>query len=232
MVRTWSPGVAAVLSVFVPGLGHVYKGRMGAGFVLFIATVVGYMLLILPGLLIHLGVIFDAYNGPSKEELESRPRGTLNAPPTAEQRVRSRRETRLILRVLAGLAAFVVVVMAVSPWLQDRTSDGTSSQSPDAPSRSPTTDNVTASSAQRVECRIPELTFTASYFGGLLNITFAEPKPSPRALESVVQACGAAARTAFDVSGPMTVQAFMQTRSGLDQLARASRNPTDIVRYL
>lgn len=58
-------GVAAVLSFFVPGLGQMYKGAIGAGFAFLILTTVGYLLLIVPGIALHLWAIIDAYNTPS-----------------------------------------------------------------------------------------------------------------------------------------------------------------------
>lgn len=61
--RAWSPGVAAVLSFLIPGLGQVYKGQIGLGLVLLIITIAGYMALIVPGVVIHIGVILNAYNG-------------------------------------------------------------------------------------------------------------------------------------------------------------------------
>jgi TM2 domain-containing membrane protein YozV len=46
--RAPSPGLAAVLSVLIPGLGHVYAGRLGAGLLWFLATGFGYWAIIVP----------------------------------------------------------------------------------------------------------------------------------------------------------------------------------------
>jgi TM2 domain-containing membrane protein YozV len=62
-VPRWSPGVAAFLSLIVPGAGHVYKGEAGTGIVLFVVTVVGYVMLIIPGLCLHLVAILTAAQG-------------------------------------------------------------------------------------------------------------------------------------------------------------------------
>lgn len=59
--RVPSPGIAAVLSAFVPGLGHVYAGRMGAGLLWFLATGLGYWAIVIPGFLIHVASIYYAY---------------------------------------------------------------------------------------------------------------------------------------------------------------------------
>jgi TM2 domain-containing membrane protein YozV len=60
MVRTWSPGIAAVLSLFIPGAGQIYKGRVGLGLLWLLGTVIGYMMLILPGIILHIICIVNA----------------------------------------------------------------------------------------------------------------------------------------------------------------------------
>jgi TM2 domain-containing membrane protein YozV len=62
-IRRWSPGLAAVLSFFVPGLGQLYKGQILNGIVWFFMVGFGYMALILPGLLLHLFCIIGAASG-------------------------------------------------------------------------------------------------------------------------------------------------------------------------
>ena len=51
--RLPSPGVAAVLSVFLPGLGHVYAGRLAVGAIWFLATSFAYWVIFLPGFALH-----------------------------------------------------------------------------------------------------------------------------------------------------------------------------------
>ena len=74
-----SPGVAAVLSLLIPGAGQMYAGQVGAGIVWLIATGIGYLAFIVPGLVLHLIAIFSAHNaaqeknkpaheGPPKED--------------------------------------------------------------------------------------------------------------------------------------------------------------------
>jgi hypothetical protein len=43
--QTWSPGVAAVLSFVIPGLGQIYKGQIPRGLVFLLVTVAGYAML-------------------------------------------------------------------------------------------------------------------------------------------------------------------------------------------
>lgn len=55
-------GVPAVLSLFIPGLGQIVKGQVGKGILIFIGTGIGYLMLFIPGLIIHIWQIADAYN--------------------------------------------------------------------------------------------------------------------------------------------------------------------------
>jgi TM2 domain-containing membrane protein YozV len=57
--RHASPLVAAALSMFVPGAGHLYAGRVFAAFLWFLVVGAGYAL-ILPGLVLHLFSIVSA----------------------------------------------------------------------------------------------------------------------------------------------------------------------------
>jgi hypothetical protein len=59
--RLPSPGVAAVLAVLIPGLGHVYAGRLLAGAVWFLAISVAYWAILVPGFLLHAISIWTAY---------------------------------------------------------------------------------------------------------------------------------------------------------------------------
>lgn len=51
----WNPGIAAVLSLFIPGAGQMYKGRVGVGIAWLILVGAGY---ILPATLFGLSGIF------------------------------------------------------------------------------------------------------------------------------------------------------------------------------
>ena len=57
--RPASPGLAAVLSLLVPGAGQLYAGRPLAAVMWFVVVALGY-LLILPGLLLHAMSIISA----------------------------------------------------------------------------------------------------------------------------------------------------------------------------
>lgn len=62
-VRRWSPGLAAVLSFFVPGLGQLYKGQILNGIVWFFLVGMGYMALFVPGLFLHFFCVLGALSG-------------------------------------------------------------------------------------------------------------------------------------------------------------------------
>jgi len=53
-------GVAAVLSLLIPGMGQLYCERIGRGLAWLFGTAIGYLLFILPGLVLHVCAIGDA----------------------------------------------------------------------------------------------------------------------------------------------------------------------------
>ncbi len=59
--RLPSPGIAAVLGVLIPGLGHVYAGRLLAGALWFLVVSFGYAAILVPGLLLHAISVWTAY---------------------------------------------------------------------------------------------------------------------------------------------------------------------------
>jgi TM2 domain-containing membrane protein YozV len=62
-LRRWSPGLAAVLSFFLPGLGQLYKGQIINAVVWFFFVALGYAALILPGLVLHFFCVLGALSG-------------------------------------------------------------------------------------------------------------------------------------------------------------------------
>jgi TM2 domain-containing membrane protein YozV len=61
--RAPSPGLAAVFSVVIPGLGQVYNGRLIPGALWFLGTAIAYSAVLLPGFLIHAACVWCAYQG-------------------------------------------------------------------------------------------------------------------------------------------------------------------------
>ena len=60
--RAPQPGIAAVLSVLLPGLGQVYAGRLLAGALWFLATAFAYWAILVPGFLAHAVCVWSAYH--------------------------------------------------------------------------------------------------------------------------------------------------------------------------
>lgn len=59
----WSPGVAAVLSLVIPGAGQIYKGQVFNGLFWMFVVVVGYITFIFPGVILHILCIVGAAAG-------------------------------------------------------------------------------------------------------------------------------------------------------------------------
>lgn len=59
----WSAGVAILLSIFFPGVGHIYKGEVLVGILWLIFVTIGYILFIFPGIILHLICIVTAASG-------------------------------------------------------------------------------------------------------------------------------------------------------------------------
>ncbi len=67
--RDWNPGIAAALSIFLPGVGQMYKGYVLSGFFWFFLIVIGYICFIVPGVLLHFCCVVSAAVGRSKDEV-------------------------------------------------------------------------------------------------------------------------------------------------------------------
>lgn len=68
MVPLASPTLAVVLSLFVPGAGHLYAGRVLAGLLWFLVVSAGYAL-ILPGLVLHLFSMVSAASAATQRNI-------------------------------------------------------------------------------------------------------------------------------------------------------------------
>jgi len=58
--------IAGACSTLLPGLGQVYNGQTAKGFALFIATCVGLVILLIPGLIVWLYAMYDAHKTAGK----------------------------------------------------------------------------------------------------------------------------------------------------------------------
>lgn len=64
--RGWSPGVAAVLSLVIPGAGQMYKGQVFNGLAWLVIVPIGYVFFIIPGVILHVLCILGASMGKQK----------------------------------------------------------------------------------------------------------------------------------------------------------------------
>ena len=62
-VRRYSPGVAGCLSLFIPGLGQLYKRQFLNAIAWFLVVAAGYAALVIPGVILHLCCILGALSG-------------------------------------------------------------------------------------------------------------------------------------------------------------------------
>ncbi len=63
----WHRGTAAALSL-IPGMGQIYKGRVARGLLWLPATVLGYAAYVVPGLILHVLCILNAYHAGDPRE--------------------------------------------------------------------------------------------------------------------------------------------------------------------
>jgi TM2 domain-containing membrane protein YozV len=72
--RSYSPAAAAALSLFLPGVGQIYSGRVPQGVGWMLATGLGYLLFLVPGLILHICCIVNAAAQPARlPDLAPRP---------------------------------------------------------------------------------------------------------------------------------------------------------------
>jgi TM2 domain-containing membrane protein YozV len=96
-------GVALILSFFFTGSGQVYNGEMGKGIGVLIGTVIGSMIFFIPGLLVFLYGLYDAYTTAQKMN-----KGEIPSKPTSMGAVIA----FIIVEIVVALL-FLFVVMAM-----------------------------------------------------------------------------------------------------------------------
>jgi len=88
---------AGFCSTCLPGLGQVYNGETGKGFAVFLLTLAGLVILIVPGLIVWLYAMYDAYSVAGKMNTGEVPF----------------REARMLHMVLFIVFAVIIVVIAL-----------------------------------------------------------------------------------------------------------------------
>jgi TM2 domain-containing membrane protein YozV len=92
--------VAALCSFFIPGLGQVYNGDTAKGIAVFFGTLMGFFIYFIPGLLVWLFGLYDAYITAKK----------MN---TGEIPFRPTKTAHMILFFILGIIITAVVVFLV-----------------------------------------------------------------------------------------------------------------------
>ena len=62
-----SPGLAAALSVILPGTGHIYIGQAGLGVGYIIVAIIGYSLFVFPGIIVLIVSAVHAYKNTQRK---------------------------------------------------------------------------------------------------------------------------------------------------------------------
>jgi len=92
--------LAGFCSSFLPGLGQVYNGETAKGFALFLLALAGLVVFLIPGLIVWLYAMFDAYSIAGK----------MNA---GETPFRETRTLHLVAFVVFAATVIVVVLLII-----------------------------------------------------------------------------------------------------------------------
>jgi TM2 domain-containing membrane protein YozV len=98
-----NPGIAALCSFFIPGLGQVYNGEVGKGIAILFGTLIGALFLLIPGIIVWIYGMYDAHNTAKK----------MNS---GETPYRSTSTIGLILFAILGfilVIAFIIIGLAI-----------------------------------------------------------------------------------------------------------------------
>jgi tetratricopeptide (TPR) repeat protein len=96
-----SPGIAALLSFFLPGLGQVYNGDFTRGLLFLVVTCIGIFLLVIPGVIVWIYQVYDAYSTAKK----------MN---TGEIPFKKAKTVHIILFIVVFIVAVAIVIMVAA----------------------------------------------------------------------------------------------------------------------
>jgi TM2 domain-containing membrane protein YozV len=115
-----SPGLAIVLAFFFGGLGQVYNGRLGKGLAIFFGQILGFAALLVPGFIIWIYSIYDAYTTSKRMN-----RGEIPYKPV------STRDLVIYFAVVIGVFILVVtlIILMILPLLSPVTHTSSASYS-------------------------------------------------------------------------------------------------------
>lgn len=109
-----SAGIAAILSLVIPGAGQMYNGHVGRGLAWLFAVVFGYVAFVLPGVVLHLACVLMAADGanPTADDQPSPATPALLTPLTPAQRAHQAKWDRIVWRGFIGLLILAIVSIA------------------------------------------------------------------------------------------------------------------------
>jgi TM2 domain-containing membrane protein YozV len=91
-----NPILALILSFFFSGLGQVYNGETLKGIAIFFGTLIGYMIFVIPGVIVWVFGLYDAYTTAKKMN-----EGTIPFKPAN-------------ILVMIGFVVLVIIVIAIA----------------------------------------------------------------------------------------------------------------------
>jgi TM2 domain-containing membrane protein YozV len=104
-------GVALILSFFFTGSGQVYNGEMGKGIGVLLGTIIGYMIFVIPGLLVFLYGLYDAYTTAQKMN-----KGEIPYKPTSMGAVIAFIVAEIVVALLFLFVVMAMIMGSSSPY--------------------------------------------------------------------------------------------------------------------
>lgn len=101
-----SNGIAAVLSLVIPGAGQMYKGSVLGGLLWLAFVTLGYLCLIFPGILLHLTCIFSAASGQKESAV------VIDQVPVVRKDVGSKSPDPSLMALIKNVCLASVLILA------------------------------------------------------------------------------------------------------------------------
>ncbi len=96
-IQERNPATPMICSFFIPGLGQVYNGDNVKGIAIFLGTVIGAFIFIIPGLAVWIFGLYDAYTAAKKMNNKEIPYKPINT-------------DNMILFVIFAVIAIVIII--------------------------------------------------------------------------------------------------------------------------
>ena len=113
-----NPILAVLCSFFLPGLGQVYNGEIGLGFAVFFGALIGFFVFLIPGLIVWIYGLSNAYSTAHKMNT-----GQIPFKPAKKVHI----ILFIIIAVVIAIVIFLVVMAFISSLFQSMTGSDFSS---------------------------------------------------------------------------------------------------------